>query len=154
MPLPITAPSTATSTASPASKSPSTAAIPTGSRLEPLSRRTRAAPSSTTSRPRAGFAYLSQSLKLDALPAWAAKRVPTALAGRRGGAACPRSVPLQITAGIPASLAISAAATLLRMPPEPKAEVRSPISSPSSSEKSLDLGDQLGVRVERAGRRV
>ena len=43
--------------------------IPTGSRLEPRSRRTRAAPSSTRSRPWAGFAYRSQSLKLEALPA-------------------------------------------------------------------------------------
>ena len=42
-----------------------------------------------------------------------------------------------MTAGMPASLAISAAATLLRMPPEPKAEVRSPMSRPSSTEGSL-----------------
>ena len=48
----------------------------------------------------------------------------------------PGRVPSQITLGIPASLAISAAATLLRIPPEPKAEVRSPISISPSSEKS------------------
>ena len=70
-----------------------------------------------------------------ACPAWAAKRVPP---GSPAAAArsVPCSVPLQITTGMPASLAISAAATLLRMPPEPKAEVRSPIARPSSSEKS------------------
>ena len=124
------------------------ATTPTGSRLEPCSRRTRAAPSSTTIRPRAGFAYLSQSLKLDALPGWAAKRVPTG-SPAAAAARVPGAVPLQITAGIPASLAISAAATLLRMPPEPKAEVRSPISSAASSAKSVDLGDQLGGGVER-----
>ena len=131
----------ATSTASPASKSPSTAVIPTGSRLDPLSRRTRAAPSSTITLPRAGFAYLSQSLKLDALPR--PERRSGCRPPPRAAAAVsePDRVPSQITLGIPASLAISAAATLLRIPPEPKAEVRSPISAmPSSSEKSPTSG--------------
>ena len=137
--MPIGTPSARTSTASPASKSPSTATIPTGSRLEPCSRRTRAAPSSTTTVPRAGFAYLIQSLKLGALPAWAAKLVPTAPPAA-AVASVPGVVPLQITAGIPASLAISAAATLLRMPPEPKAEVRSPIASAARAEKSVTAG--------------
>ena len=47
---------------------------------------------------------------------------------RRGRSSVPGAVPSQITTGIPAALAISAAATLLRMPPSPKGEVRSPIS--------------------------
>ena len=91
-------------------------------------------------------------MKLEALPALAAKRVPTG-SPAAAAASVPALVPLQIAAGIPASLAISAAATLLRIPPEPKAEVRSPISIPSSSEKSVDRGDQLGARGRRAGRR-
>ena len=85
MPLPTTEPSAVTSTASPASKSPSTATIPTGSRLEPLSRRTRAAPSSTTIWPWAGFAYLSQSLKLDAFAGLSGEAGADALARGRGG---------------------------------------------------------------------
>ena len=52
-----------------------------------------------------------------------ADRFPAAAA-----ASVPGAVPSQITTGIPAALAISAAATLLRIPPEPNAEVRSPIS--------------------------
>ena len=69
------------------------------------------------------------------------------LAGSGGGQR-PRTVPLQITAGMPASLAISAAATLLRMPPEPKAEVRSPICQPGQLREVGHLGDQLGGRVD------
>ena len=116
-------------------KLPCTLVIPTGSRLEPRSRRTRAAPSSTSIWPFAGFAYLSQSLKLDALPPCAAKRVPIASL-RAAAIRVPAFVPLQIVAGVPDSAAISAAATLLRMPPEPKAEVRSPIAMPSRRPKS------------------
>ena len=51
------------STASPASKSPTTSTTPTGSRLALPSRNARAAPSSTTSVPREGLAYFSHSLK-------------------------------------------------------------------------------------------
>ena len=87
-------------------------------------------------------------MKLDALPACATKRVPTA-SPAAAAASVPALVPSQIVAGIPASLAISAAATLLRMPPEPKAEVRSPISSPASSVKSETCCDSLGRAVER-----
>src|ERR671933_696391 len=54
MPLPTASPSATTSTASPARKSPSTAVTPTGSRLEPRSRSTRAAPASITIRPQLG----------------------------------------------------------------------------------------------------
>ena len=59
------APSWATSTASPASNVPTTSTTPTGSRLVPPSRSARAAPASTSTRPRAGLAYLSHSLKLE-----------------------------------------------------------------------------------------
>ena len=58
---------------------------------------------------------------------------------RRRRASVPAAVPLQITAGMPASLAISAAATLLRIPPEPKADVRSPISRPLERGEVVDL---------------
>ena len=109
-----------TSTASPGSKLPSTPTIPTGSRLEPLSRSTRAAPASTRTPPRVGFAYLSHSLKLEA------SRRAVKLAPISSPAAAPRSVPrpgaVEITAGIPDSLAIPAAAILLCIPPHPKAE--------------------------------
>ena len=79
------------------------------------------------SRPWAGLAYLSQSLK----PELGGLRRETGAEASPPAAAVRVSslVPLQITAGTPASLAICAAATLLRMPPEPKAEVRSPIWS-------------------------
>ena len=50
-------------------------------------------------------------------------------------------------AGIPAAVAISAATTFDRIPPEPSGEVDIPISSDSSSSNRLHLGDQLGVRV-------
>ena len=75
MPLPTTVPSAATSTASPASKSPSTATIPTGSRLEPRSRRTRAAPSSTSEAPVGRLRVLEPELEARGL----------AGAGRRSG---------------------------------------------------------------------
>ena len=38
------------------------------------------------------------------------------------------SIPLAIATGIPAAVAISAATTLERMPPEPSGEVESPMS--------------------------
>ena len=57
-------PRAAISTASPASKSPSTSTTPTGSRLALASRTARTAPASIRSVPRAGLAYFSHSLKL------------------------------------------------------------------------------------------
>ena len=66
-------------------------------------------------------------MKLGVRSGCAANRVPTR-SPRAAAAKLPGSVPSQTTTGIPAALAISAAATLLRIPPEPKAEVRSPIS--------------------------
>jgi hypothetical protein len=54
-------------------------------------------------------------------------RVPTA-SPPAAAASVPGAVPSQITTRMPAALAISAAATLLRIPPEPNAEVRWPIS--------------------------
>ena len=80
MPLPITAPSAATSTASPASKSPSTRRSPTGSRLEPLSRRTRAAPASTDEPAARRLRVLEPELEAGRLAA----------AGRRSGCRPPR----------------------------------------------------------------
>ena len=71
---------------------------------------------------------MSQSLKLDALLALGGEAGADRARRAAAASSVPGAVPLQITAGIPASLAISAAATLLRIPPEPKAEVRSPIS--------------------------
>ena len=94
-----------TSTASPASNSPSTPTIPTGSRLEPLSRRTLGgARRRPAIRPRAGFAYLSQSLKLEAVPSLRGEAGADLLAPARPRPAFPALVPLQITAGMPASL--------------------------------------------------
>ena len=43
-------------------------------------------------------------------------------------ASVPGCVPLQITTGMPAEVAISAASTLLRIPPEPRCELDMPIS--------------------------
>src|SRR5215212_6675041 len=54
MPFPTALPPQRTSTASPASKSPSTSTTPTGSRLVPRSRSASSAPSSTVTRPLAG----------------------------------------------------------------------------------------------------
>ena len=51
-----------------------------------------------------------------------------------------RSVPRAIVAGIPAAVAISAATTLERIPPEPSGEAEKPISSSSSCSKSRTSG--------------
>ncbi len=127
MPLPTARPSQRTSTASPASNSPSTSTTPTGSRLVPRSRSARSAPSSITSRPWVGFAYFSHSLKLDTLPSCRRKRVPV---GSPASAAATdsRSTPLVIVTGMPAAVAISAATTFERIPPEPSGERDRPIS--------------------------
>ena len=127
MPLPTARPSQRTSTASPASNSPSTSTTPTGSRLVPRWRSACSAPSSTTSRPWVGFAYLSQSLKLDTRPAWGWKRVPPGPPASAAATAA-RSTPLVIVTGMPAAVAISAATTFERIPPEPSGEVDRPIS--------------------------
>ena len=82
--------------------------------------------------PSAGLAYLSQSLKLDCRTAWGANRVPTR-SPAHARADRPRSMPLAITVGIPAAVAISAATTFERMPPEPSGETSWPICSPPSS---------------------
>ena len=55
--------------------------------------------------------------------------------------------------GIPAAVAISAATTFERMPPEPSGEVVWPISSSSSASKSLTSLTMLRVGVQpRIGR--
>ena len=54
----------------------------------------------------------------------------------------PGSRPLAITVGMPAAVAISAATTLERMPPEPSGDAACPMSSGSSAAKSVHLGDQ------------
>jgi hypothetical protein len=127
MPLPTARPSQRTSTASPASNSPSTSTTPTGSKLVPRSRRACSAPSSTTSRPWVGFAYLSHSLKLETRPSCGWKRVPLG-APASAVATASRSTPLVIVTGIPAAVAISAATTFERMPPDPSGEVERPMS--------------------------
>ena len=145
-------PAAATSTASPASKSPSTSTTPTGSRLVPCSRSARSAPGSTSTVPRALFAYFSQSLKLDSRRACGWKRVPT------GSPATARSnipgcVPLQITTGMPAEVAISAHSTLLRIPPEPDVRARHPDlvarAAPRRRAPRARAGGRVAARVAR-----
>ena len=48
-----------------------------------------------------------------------------------------RSVPSAIVTGIPAAVAISAATTFERIPPEPSGDVDTPMSSPSSASTAL-----------------
>jgi hypothetical protein len=74
-----------------------------------------------------GFAYFSHSLKLDTRPSWGWKRVPEG-APASAAATASRSTPLAIVTGIPAAVAISAATTFERMPPDPSGELDSPIS--------------------------
>src|ERR1700750_213466 len=96
--------------------------MPTGSRLVPPSRSARAAPASTTTLPRTGLAYFSHSLKLEYRPEEAANVAPTWRPAAAERIVCgPR--PLQITVGIPAAVAISAATTFERIPPEPSGEL-------------------------------
>ena len=130
------APASRTSTAEPASNSPATSTIPTGSRLVPPSRSARAAPASTVTVPCAGLAYLSHSLKLEWRTAWGAKRVPTR-SPAQARAIAPGISPLAITVGMPADVAISAATTFERIPPEPSGESSWPISSASSAAWSV-----------------
>ncbi len=131
--MPISrAPASCTRTASPASNSPATSTIPTGSRLVPPSRSARAAPASTVTTPCAGFAYFSQSLKLEWRTACGANRVPIR-SPAQARVSVPGSNPLAITVGMPAAVAISAATTLERIPPEPSGDISCPMSSASSS---------------------
>ena len=79
-----------------------------------------------------GFAYLSHSLKLDTRVACAAKRVPTASPAHARGTT-PGSKPEPITVGMPAAVAISAATTFERIPPDPSGEEAWPIWSSRSA---------------------
>ena len=73
------------------------------------------------------FAYLSQSLKLDTRPRWGWKSVPLG-SPRSAALTAARSVPAVISAGMPAAVAISAATTFERIPPDPSGELDRPIS--------------------------
>ena len=117
--------------------SPSTSTMPTGSRLVPRSRSARAAPASTTIRPWVGFAYLSQSLKLETRPLLRLEARALRLAREAPVRSAPGRVPFTIAAGMPAAVAISDATTFDRMPPDPSGELDAPISSSSSCSKSL-----------------
>ena len=66
------------------------------------------------------FAYLSHSLN-DTRVACAAKRVPT-VSPAHARATTPGSKPEPITVGMPAAVAISAATTFERIPPDPSGE--------------------------------
>ncbi len=128
IPLPTSSPSQTTSTASPASNSPSTPMIPTGQQARaPLAQHPRGA--GVDRHPAPGWLRVAQP-ELERRHPLGVRREPRARPRSPAAAASsvPLAVPSQITAGIPAALAISAAATLLRIPPEPNGEVRSPIS--------------------------
>ena len=75
-----------------------------------------------------GLAYFSHSLKLETRALLGVEA--RARAARRASAAAtaPGSTPLAITAGMPAAVAISAATTFERIPPEPSGEVEKPMS--------------------------
>ena len=62
--------------------------------------------------------------------------------------------PLQITAGIPAAVAISAATTFERMPPEPSGEVVWPIVERVEAREVVDLVHQLGPTASVRGSAV
>ena len=81
------------------------------------------------------MAYLSHSLKLETRPFCGWKRVPAG-SPRRASETASGSTPEAITAGIPAAVAISAATTFERMPPDPIGELDTPISSASSASNS------------------
>ena len=102
----------------------------------PPSRSARAAPASTVSVPCDGFAYLSQSLKLEWRTACGAKRVPTR-SPAHAPAIVPGVRPLAITVAMPAAVAISAATTFERIPPEPSGDSSWPISKSCSTAWSV-----------------
>ena len=124
MPLPTARPSQRTSTASPASKSPSTSTTPDRQQA-------RAALAQGVlgalvhEQPPAAWASrtCSQSLKLDTRPSCGWKSVPLG-APARAAATASRSTPLVIVTGMPAAVAISAATTFERIPPDPSGERR------------------------------
>ena len=105
---------------------------------------------------RVGFAYRSHSLKLECRASRASKRVPTS-SPAAAAVRTPGTRPLAITVGIPAAVAISAATTLDRIPPEPSGEVLWPISRPSSASNSLTRSISVapasvrGSEVKRPG---
>ena len=76
-----------------------------------------------------------------------AKRVPVA-SPAHARPIVPGSSPEAITVAIPAAVAMSAATTFERMPPEPSGDVWWPISSAPSASGSRDVVDQLARRVE------
>ena len=82
------------------------------------------------------MAYFSHSLKLEYRPSRAGNPVPTA-APPAAAAIVPGSRPLAITVGIPAAVAISAATTLERIPPEPRGDAVCPMSRGSRALKSV-----------------
>src|SRR6266480_6956619 len=98
---------------------------PTGRSDVPRSRSALAAPASTTTRPSDGFAYFRHSLKLDTRRFWTLNDVPSR-SPARARAIAPGRVPLRIVAGMPAAVAISAATTFERIPPDPSGEVDTP----------------------------
>ena len=142
-----------TSTASPASKSPATSVIPTGSRLVPPSRSARAAPASTTTWPCGRLGVLQP--QLEARVARRAGRRSACPRARRARAAAiaPGASPLVITVSMPAAVAISAATTFERIPPEPSGEPAWPMSRLSSAAKSstVSMSSRRGVAA-RVGR--
>ena len=124
------------STASPAAKLPSTDTTPTASRLVPRSASAARAPPSTCSRPRSGFPYLIQSLYAGSGRGSAGKRVP--IRSPRAASSNDRGLrPEAITAVTPPVLAISAATTFERMPPEPSGDVVAAMSSSARPSKSV-----------------
>ena len=112
----------------------------------PPSRSARAAPASTVTVPRVGLAYLSHSLKLEWRTGCGAKRVPAALARPRAREHA-RLEPEPITVGMPAAVAISAATTFERIPPEP--ERRDRVADVERRER-LGVGD-LARRARAPG---
>ena len=123
----MTAPFAATSTASPASKAPSTPTIPTGQQagagLAKDARRAFVDRDGAAARLRVAQPQLEGG---DPLAVGREARADGL--ARRSGEQGALGVPAQITAGMPAAPAISAARDLLRMPPSPNGEVCSPIS--------------------------
>ena len=123
MPFPINPLPSTTSTASPASKLPSTSVIPTGSELVPPSRSACAAPASTMTRPCAGSGVLEPQLearvaRLPGREAGAARLAARARHSRSRGQAARDH---RLDAGGGRHLR---RADLRRIPPEPRARRR------------------------------
>ncbi len=146
MPLPTVRPSQTTSTASPASNSPSTSTTPTGRRLVPRSRSARSAPSSTARRPCVGFAYLSQSLKLDTRPRCGWKRVPVG-SPESAAAIASRSVPARDHHGYARGGGHLRRHDLRAHPAGAERRARHADLVALELLEPADVGDQLGVRI-------